>query len=124
MSDRAFREGLDRHLTTEPEEIPLDEEATSGPFETEREARDAALERGGPPEDGWTILSAEQNLAMLLGACADAGITVGAYDSRILHWLAGFEDATCMAVAGWVLRAHAAGAAGTSAGRKSDGARA
>jgi hypothetical protein len=98
--------GYDEWLAREPEEIPLDEEATSGPFETEREASDAALERGGPPEDGWAILSAKQNLAMLLGACADAGITVGAYDSRILHWLSGFEHATCAVIAGLITRAH------------------
>ncbi len=77
----------------------------NGPFETEREARDAALTLGGPPEHGWSILSAEQNLQMLAAACTAAGVEVGAYDGRILGWLAGFEGEACAVIAGLILRA-------------------
>jgi hypothetical protein len=83
----------------------------TGPFETEREAHAAAIEHAGPPREGWSILSESQHLDMLMDACADAGIAVGTYDSRILHWLAGYEDSTCAVIAGLVGRAHAAGAA-------------
>jgi hypothetical protein len=77
----------------------------SGPFETEREARAAALEAGGPPCPGWVILSAEQNRRMLTRACEAAGVTLGAYDARILAWFAGFEDAACAVIAGLISRA-------------------
>jgi hypothetical protein len=79
----------------------------SSPFETEREARAAALEAGGPPRPGWVILSAEQNRGMLTGACKAAGVPLGAYDARILAWFAGFEDAACAVIAGLISRAHA-----------------
>jgi hypothetical protein len=81
----------------------------SGPYETERQAADAALELGGPPDMGWSILGAGQNHQMLIAACEAAGVSLGAYDSRILAWLAGFEDSACAVVAGLITRAHAAG---------------
>lgn len=44
-------------------------------------------------------------------------MTVGAFDARILAWLAGWEPETCAVIAGLVTRAHAAGlAAGSTAG--------
>ena len=76
------------------------------PFETEREAHAAAVEAGGPPRPGWSILSAAQNRQMLNGACEAAGAELGAYDARILDWLAGFEDAACAVIAGLITRAH------------------
>jgi hypothetical protein len=81
-----------------------------GPFETEREARRAALERGGPARPGWSILSAAQNRQMLTEACEIAGVSLGAYDREVLDWLAGFEDAACAVVAGLIDRACEAGA--------------
>lgn len=42
---------------------------------------------------------------MLLSACEKAGVTLGAYDRRILVWLAGFEPQAATAVAGIVIRA-------------------
>ncbi len=82
----------------------------TGPFETERQARDAALGLGGPPRPGWSILSGEQNRAMVAAACEAAGVTLGTYDERILGWLAGFEDSICAVVAGLISRAAEAGA--------------
>jgi hypothetical protein len=81
----------------------------AGPYETERDARKAAIEQGGPAEPDWSILSPGQRYKLLLNACADAGVFLGAYDHRILEWLAGWEDATVAVVAGLITRAHAAG---------------
>jgi hypothetical protein len=83
------------------------EKLPNGPFETEREARAAAHEVVRP-EYGWSILHEPQNLLLLERACAAAGVELGAYDRRILDWLAGFEDSMCAVVAGLVARAVAA----------------
>jgi hypothetical protein len=86
----------------------------NGPFETEREARElpavraiydamhASRRRGVMGERGYRLLDE---------ACQAAGVQVGAYDHRILVWLAGFEPETCAVVAGLISRAHAAGRA-------------
>lgn len=42
---------------------------------------------------------------MLGRAPEEAGVTCGRYDDRITEWLAGFEDAICAGIAGWVTRA-------------------
>ena len=68
----------------------------TGPLESERDAHAAALL---PPRPGWSILSQPQNRAMLVAACESVGLELGAYDLRILGWLAGFEDSTCAVVA-------------------------
>jgi hypothetical protein len=86
----------------------------NGPFETEREARElpavraiydamhASHRRGVMGERGYRLLDE---------ACRAAGVEVGAYDHRILVWLAGFEPETCAVIAGLIRRAHAAGPA-------------
>jgi hypothetical protein len=80
---------------------------TGGPFGTEREARAASLwEQQGRPEVQGRPAIREANVAQLRDACADAGVQLGAYDSRILHWLAGWEPAICAVVAGLIARAH------------------
>jgi hypothetical protein len=84
--------------------------AIAGPFATDREAHAAALQLGGPARPGWSILSEAQNRAMLADVCEQAGIGLGAYDERILSWLAGWEDATCAVIAGLIARARAGGA--------------
>jgi hypothetical protein len=78
-----------------------------GPFESEQEARDAALAEV-QPRPGWSILSSGQNRELLTDACGRAGVTLGAYDRRILEWLAGFEDSACAVIAGLIVRAAAA----------------
>jgi hypothetical protein len=77
-----------------------------GPFETEKQARQAAATRGGPPKDGWTILSAAQRHAMLMEICAEAGVAVGVYDARILSWLSRWEDPVVAVIAGLISRAN------------------
>lgn len=78
----------------------------SGPYDTERDARAAALAAGGPARPGWSILSAEQNRLMLAAAIAGAGVETARYDDRIIGWLAGFEDSACAVIAGLITRAH------------------
>jgi hypothetical protein len=86
-----------------------EEAAVSGPFETERGAREAArhIYDIEPTVGAWT----EPNLALLMDVCADAGVVVGEYDASILRWLAGYEPSTCAVIAGLVTRAHDAGKA-------------
>jgi hypothetical protein len=76
----------------------------TGPFSTEQQARESAHEVVAP-EPGWSILGAAGNRELLTRALDGAGVALGAYDERILVWLAGFTDATCAVVAGWVTRA-------------------
>ena len=84
----------------------------TGPFESERqawetpavravyEAFDAAPRQGGMDEP---------NHRLLCEALTAAGVELGAYDHRIVRWLAGWEPETCAVIAGLVSRAHAAG---------------
>ena len=87
--------------------------STAGPFSSYEEAHAAAIELGGPPEPGRSILSEAQKRAMLAAACEEAGVVPGLYDTRILGWLAGWEDSVCAVVAGVITRAYEAGKAST-----------
>ena len=51
----------------------------------------------------------EANLAYLREACDLSGVALGAFDARILAWLAGWEPEICAVVAGLVTRAFTAG---------------
>jgi hypothetical protein len=77
--------------------------AAAGPFETEAQARqlravravyDAmhASHRPGAGGQGCREL--------LAAACDGAGVQLGAYDRRILDWLAGYEPQACAVIAG------------------------
>jgi hypothetical protein len=79
----------------------------TGPFETERQARDAATSAAVAADVavGRPGSIAEANRAMLLDAVNAAGVQLGDYDRRILDWLAGYEPATCAVIAGLVARA-------------------
>jgi hypothetical protein len=48
---------------------------------------------------------------LLTGACETAGVTLGAYDARIIRWLANWEPETCAVFAGLITRAFEAGKA-------------
>ena len=76
----------------------------TGPYDTEREAR-AAAHAVVTPEPGWSILRKSGNHEVLARALADAGVELGAYDTRIAAWLSGWEDSVCAVVAGWIARA-------------------
>ena len=49
------------------------------------------------------------NLAMLRAACEGAEVDLGAYDLRILSWLAGWEPQVCAVIAGLIARASISG---------------
>ena len=84
----------------------------TGPFETEAQASETPAVRevyeafGASPGAGRM---APPNHQLLCGALAAAGVELGAFDHRIVSWLAGWEPATCAVIAGLVSRAHAAG---------------
>jgi hypothetical protein len=83
--------------------------ADNGPFETQRQSADsvrhiydamrASTRRGVMAEEGHKLLDE---------ACTAAGLEVGAYDHRVMQWLAGFEPEMCAVVAGLITRASQA----------------
>lgn len=78
-----------------------------GPFQTERQAHEAALRLG--TSSGGVLLSPTENCAMLAAACRAAGVELGEYDERIVRWLADWPDAYAAVVAGLIERAFQAG---------------
>ena len=65
---------------------------------------------GGPVEVAPAGFVPEAVRAQIL-AGALAGIELGAWDLRILGWLAGWDASTVLTVASWIARARAAGSA-------------
>jgi hypothetical protein len=84
----------------------------SRPFATERDARAASLWATHGREHGMSIESA--NLSDL--AAELSGVQLGAYDKRIIDWLAGWEPSTVTVICGLIKRARAAGAAARHGG--------
>ena len=84
----------------------------SGPFETEREARELpavqAVYRAFDADPGAGKM-APHTRQMLEAACAAAGVDLGAFDRRILTWLSGWEPTTVAVVVGLIARAHESG---------------
>jgi hypothetical protein len=75
----------------------------AGPYETERQAMAASLwERSGREGDMDVA-----NLTHLRAALA--GIGLGAYDRRIIGWLANYEPSTVAVICGLISRARKAG---------------
>ena len=84
--------------------------ATTAPYETERQARaDVAGVYAKCARSSRRGVMGEANLAYLREACDLGGVALGAFDARILAWLAGWEPETCAVVAGLVTRAYTAG---------------
>ena len=77
-----------------------------GPFETEHQAlAGSAVRAVYRAHDVGTTSLRDGAADLLLVACEQAGVTLGAYDRRILIWLAGFEPQAAVAVAGIITRA-------------------
>lgn len=78
------------------------------PLKTEQQARELpevqAIFRAFDASPGAGKM-APLNLAMLEQACAAAHVELGAYDQRILAWLAQWEPQTCAVIAGLITRA-------------------
>jgi hypothetical protein len=77
----------------------------SGPFDSQRQAADSVRHIiDSPPGTGaWQ----DGCLRLLEDACRGGGVQLGAYDSQIVVWLAGWEPWVCAVVAGLITRAHA-----------------
>jgi hypothetical protein len=84
----------------------------SGPYESARETRETpavqAIYADIQATTGRPHMDAH-NARMLTTACDGARVQLGAYDRRIIAWLAGWEIETCAVVAGLITRAAAAG---------------
>lgn len=88
-----------------------------GPYETEQQTwtepmpKDlralhyAGRIRSGDPDH----VARDAVLRYLESACAESGVDLGAFDRRILAWLADGEDSTTQVVIGLISRAYAAG---------------
>jgi hypothetical protein len=78
------------------------------PLETEQQARELpevqAIYRAFDASPSAGKMS-PLNLAMLEQACAAAHVELGAYDRRILAWLAQWEPQTCAVIAELITRA-------------------
>jgi hypothetical protein len=109
-------------MSTTPRSTAAD---SPGPFETEGQVRtlpavravydafEADLAVGG---------MASHNERILRESCAAAGVALGAFDRRIVSWLAGWGPETCAVIAGLIIRAHVAGRCGQAAGTEPRGA--
>jgi hypothetical protein len=62
----------------------------------------------GPLESGpGGFLPGEERLAVVAGALD--GVELGAWDRRVVRWLAELDTPTLVTVASWIARARAAG---------------
>ena len=79
-----------------------------GPYETEQQARaDVAHIHEQARRTVRRGVLAEANHARLMDACQAAGVTLGAFDTKILTWLANYEPETCAVITGLITRANA-----------------
>jgi hypothetical protein len=78
---------------------------STGPFKSER----AGSPRGCPGPASRRAGEREPSLRMLLDVLLAADVELGAYDRRIVEWLARWEPATCAVIAGLVSRAGKGG---------------
>ena len=93
-----------------PGRVPAPAAAT--PLETEAQARELPAVRAIYDAMHERLGVADEMCARLItDACGAAGVELGAYDRRIVPWLAGWEPQTCAVVAGLITRAT-----GTDAG--------
>ncbi len=83
----------------------------TGPYQNEREAAAAAQPALVQPMrsfHGRPRGMAQGCHRLLCEACTAAGVELGAYDHKILLWLAEWEPTTCAVIAGIIRRAAAA----------------
>jgi hypothetical protein len=83
-----------------------------GPYETEQQARaDVAHIHTQARRSIRRGVLTEANHARLMDVCQATGVTMGAYDVKILAWLANYEPEACAVITGLITRANAAGQA-------------
>jgi hypothetical protein len=83
----------------------------TGPIESEPHRDSAWLraQQSVPYTDEVRAQRHREDAAIILDELADAGVELGAYDQRMINWLAGWEHGTLVTIASWIKRAHAAG---------------
>jgi hypothetical protein len=74
----------------------------AGPYATERQATadTGDVRQAGDRPGGISGANYER----LIAACERSGVTLGAFDRRILVWLAGWEPETCQMIIGLLSR--------------------
>jgi hypothetical protein len=80
----------------------------AGPYRTEREARETPAARAvyeAVRADPGVGKMTPHNLKLMLDAVGAARVQVGAYDVRILEWLANYEPEIAVVIAGLITRA-------------------
>lgn len=95
----------------------------TGPYETEQQVRELSAVRAvydAFERDPGAGKMTPHCRRILDDACSAAGLETGAYDHRILVWLAGWGPDTCAVVAGLITRAYEAGVAARSRTRAAD----
>lgn len=95
---------------------PVGYHTSAPPLETEKQARALPAVRAvyeAFAADPGIGKMAPHNEAMLIRACEAAGVKLGCYDRRIVHWLSGWEPDVCAVVADIITRA--------AAGREAEG---
>jgi hypothetical protein len=80
-----------------------------GPYRTEGDTYREPLHVAWTALNQGPVRSRDLKLDHLRQACADAGVELGAYDDRILTWLAGYEPSVVQVFIGLISRAYAAG---------------
>jgi hypothetical protein len=109
-------------LPGQDDNLPLSTRTTApalkrpaGPFESAREASDHPAVRAiydAMHKSTRRGVGTELKHRLLDGACTAAGVDLGAYDHRIVNWLAQWEPETCLVIAGLIERAAAGCAEG------------
>ncbi len=92
----------------------------NGPYESERQTLEVPAVRATYAAMGASSrrgVMAEHGHRMLCEAAGASGINLGAYDHKIIQWLAGFGPQECAVFAGLITRAHRAGLAAGQEGR-------
>lgn len=90
-------------MGNQPTNNPLS--AHAGPYETSGAATAASSDVYAAAGIGPGALE-ETNHSRLLDTCKAAGVYLGAYDHRIVRWLAGFEPETVVVIVGLITRAY------------------
>ena len=88
----------------------LNRSVPNGPYESEQQARTDVTEVYDQARRSTRRgVLAEANHARLLEACQRADVTLGAFDAKVLAWLANYGPETCAVITGLINRANAAG---------------
>lgn len=90
-------------MGNQPTNNPLS--AHAGPYETSAAATAASSDVYAAAGIGPGALE-ETNHSRLLDTCKAAGVYLGAYDHRIVRWLAGNEPETVVVIVGLITRAY------------------